>query len=98
MKNVCWSIKASKELNEVYDYWALHNKSNVYSEKILDETFRIINLVRSQSYIGEESKIKEIRRVLILENFSLFYKVMNDEIKVLSFFDNRRDPGNLKIN
>ena len=58
----------------------------------------MINLIRSQSYIGEESKIKKIRRVLILENFSLFYKVMNDEIKVLSFFDNRRDPGNLKIN
>ena len=97
MKKVSWSIKAQKELNEVYDYWNHHNKSNVYSEKILDETFRIINLVRSQSYIGEESKIKKIRRVLILENFSLFYKVRNDEIKVLTFFDNRRDPGNLKI-
>ena len=98
MKKVSWSIKASKELNEVYDYWTLHNKSNVYSEKILDETFRMINLVRSQSYIGEESKIKKIRRVLILENFSLFYKLLNDEIKILAFFDNRQDPGNLKIN
>lgn len=58
----------------------------------------MINLLRLQSYIGEESKIKKIRRVLFLENFSLFYKLMSDEIKVLSFFDNRRDPGNLKIN
>ncbi|MDP2452904.1 MULTISPECIES: type II toxin-antitoxin system RelE/ParE family toxin [unclassified Kaistella] len=98
MKKVSWSIKASKELNEVYDYWTLNNNSNIYSEKILDETFRMINLVRSQSYIGEESKIKRISRVLILENFSLFYRSMNDEIKVLSFFDNRLDPGNLKIN
>ncbi|SEV82041.1 hypothetical protein [Kaistella antarctica] len=69
MKNVSWSLKGSKELNEVYDYWTLHNKSNVYSEKILDESFRMINLVRSQSYIGEENKIKKIRRILILENF-----------------------------
>lgn len=98
MKKVSWSIKASKGLNEVYDYWTLHNKSNVYSEKILDETFRMINLIRSQSYIGEESKIKKIRRVLILDNFSLFYKILNDEIKILAFFDNRQDPGNLKIN
>ena len=98
MKNVSWSLKASKELNEVYDYWTLHNKSNVYSEKILDETFRMINLLRSQSYIGEESKIKKIRKVLILESFSLFYKLMNDEIKILSLFDNRRNPSNLKIN
>ena len=58
----------------------------------------MINLIRSQSYIGEESKIKKIRRILILENFSLYYKLMNDEIKVLSFFDNRQDSGNLKIN
>ena len=98
MKKVSWSVKASKELNDVCDYWTLHNNSNVYSEKILDETFRMINLVRSQSYIGEESKIKKIRRVLILENFSLFYKLLNDEIKILAFFDNRQDPGNLKIN
>ncbi|MCZ2084047.1 MAG: type II toxin-antitoxin system RelE/ParE family toxin [Flavobacteriales bacterium] len=98
MKKVSWSVKASRELNEVYDYWTLNNNSNVYSEKILDETFRMINFLRLQSYIGEESRIKKIRRVLILENFSLFYKLMNDEIKVLSFFDNRRDPGNLKIN
>ena len=58
----------------------------------------MINLVKSQNLIGEESKIKKIRRILILENFSLFYKLMNDEIKILSFFDNRRDPSNLKIN
>ena len=75
MKKVSWSKKASKELNELYDYWTLNNKSNIYAEKILDETFRMINLVRSQSYIGEESKTKKIRRVLILENFSLFYKL-----------------------
>ena len=80
MKKVSWSVKASRELNEVYDYWTLNNNSNAYSEKILDETFRMINLLRTQSYIGEESKIKKIRRVLILENFSLFYKLMNDEI------------------
>ena len=35
MKNVSWSLKASKKLNEVYDYWTLHNKFNVYSEKFL---------------------------------------------------------------
>ena len=63
MKKVSWSVKVSIELNDVYDYWTLHNKSNVYSEKILDETFRMINLLRSHSYIGEESKIKKIRRV-----------------------------------
>jgi hypothetical protein len=68
-----------------------------FSEKIIDETFRIIYLLRLQNFIGEESRFRKIRRVLILENFSLFYKVIDDEIKILSFFDNRRNPANINL-
>jgi hypothetical protein len=97
LKKVTWSLKASKELNNVYDYWESRNGSSLYSEKIIDETFRIIYLLRLQNFIGEESRFRKIRRVLILENFSLFYKVIDDEIKILSFFDNRRNPANINL-
>lgn len=59
MKKVKWSFKAKTELDAVCDYWTLHNNSNLYSEKIIDETFRMINLLRLQNSIGEESKIKK---------------------------------------
>ncbi|CAD7806044.1 hypothetical protein CHRY9390_01455 [Chryseobacterium aquaeductus] len=75
MIKIIWSICAKKEFDKVYQYWADHNKSNIYPEKILDETVRMINLLRDQNKIGLKSSTKELRRVLILENFSLSYRL-----------------------
>jgi len=74
MIKIIWSICAKKEFDKVYQYWSDHNKSNIYSEKILDETLRMINLLRDQNKIGIKSSTNELRRVLILENFSLSYR------------------------
>lgn len=97
MIKIIWSIRAKKEFDKVYQYWSDHNKSNIYSEKILDETLRMINLLRDQNKIGIKSNTKELRRVLILENFSLSYRVTKKEIKIFSFFDNRQNPEKNKF-
>lgn len=98
MIKIIWSIRAKKEFDKVYQYWSDHNKSNIYSEKILDETLRMINLLRDQNKIGIKSNTKELRRVLILENFSLSYRLTKKEIKIFSFFDNRQNPKKNKFN
>ena len=38
---------------------------------------------------------KEIRRALVLHNFSLFYQIFTDRIEIVFFFDNRNDPKKL---
>lgn len=98
MTKITWSVRAKKEIDKVYQYWTNHNESNIYSEKILDETLRMINLIRNQNKIGLKSSTKELRRVLILENFSLSYQTSTKEIRILSFFDNRQDPKKNKFN
>jgi len=98
MTKINWSVRAKKEIDKVYQYWTNHNKSNIYSEKILDETLRMINLIRNQNKIGLKSSTKELRRVLILENFSLSYRTSTKEIRILSFFDKRQDPKKNKFN
>lgn len=98
MTKITWSVRVKKEIDKVYQYWTNHNESNIYSEKILDETLRMINLIRNQNKIGLKSSTKELRRVLILENFSLSYQTSTKEIRILSFFDNRQDPKKNKFN
>ncbi|MCI3939377.1 type II toxin-antitoxin system RelE/ParE family toxin [Chryseobacterium aahli] len=98
MIKIIWSIRARKEFDKVYQYWTSHNKSNTYSEKVLNETLRMINLLRNQNKIGLKSNVKELRRVLILENFSLSYRISKKEIRILSFFDNRQNPRKNKFN
>jgi len=98
MIKIIWSIRAKKEFDKVYQYWSDHNKSNIYSEKILDETLRMINLLRDQNKIGIKSNTKELRRVLILENFSLSYRVTKKEIKIFHFLIPDKIRRKIKFN
>jgi len=92
MKKIEWTFRARKEFDNTYLFWIEHNKSDIYSEKLLDETLRKINLIAQNSKIGEENKKRKLRRVLVLEKFSIVYKEDKNGIRIVSFFDNRRKP------
>lgn len=92
---VTWSQRAKNELDDTCNFWINKNKSNTYSDKLLDETLRKINLIIENPKIGIESKHKNLRRVLVLDNFSLTYKLLKQNIHIVSFFDNRRNPNSL---
>lgn len=89
---IFWSLRAKNDFDRVYRYWEERYGSNTYSEKLLDETLRITNLLKDQKKIALRKIRKNLQRVLILENYSLIYQIIINEIKVVSFFDNRQDP------
>ncbi|PZU88738.1 MAG: hypothetical protein DI529_05130 [Chryseobacterium sp.] len=89
---VTWTLRAKKELDDTCNFWINKNKSNFYSDKLLNETLRKINLIIENPTIGLESKKSKLRRVLVLEKFSLIYKLSKNNIQIVSFFDNRRNP------
>lgn len=100
MRKIVWSDKAQKEFDRIYKYWVKHNQSDLYSEKLLDETLRIIKIVSENPEIGEKLKLKRFanyRRGLVLENFSVIYRSYETKIVVSAFFDNRRDPEEMKL-
>ncbi len=92
---IIWSQRAKNELKDTCNFWINKNKSNAYSDKLLNETLRKIDLIIENPKIGFESKKSRLRRVLILENFSLTYKHSKNHIQIVSFFDNRRNPNSL---
>ena len=53
----------------------------------------MINQIAENPLIGEEVG-KNFRRVLVLLNFSIIYKVHKEKINISAFFDNRRNPDN----
>lgn len=91
MKKVEWTLRAKKEFDNTFNYWINHNKSDIYSQKLLDETLRKVNLIAENPLVGEVV-FRNSRRVLVLENFSVVYKTTKNIIKINAFFDNRRDP------
>ena len=93
MKKIVWSRRAIKEFDDTSLFWEINNNSDVYSQKLLDETLIKINQIAENPLIGEKVG-GNFRRVLVLQNFSIIYKVHKEKINISAFFDNRRNPEN----
>ena len=91
MKKIDWSRRAIKEFDDTSLFWEINNNSNAYSQKLLDETLIKINQIAENPLIGEEVG-NNLRRVLVLQKFSIIYKVRKGKINISAFFDNRRNP------
>ena len=89
--------KALHEQAEILTYWIARNKSNTFSKKILLELKDKELLLKQNPLIGKATDFEQVRVVIILKNFSLFYRVKPGIVEILSFWDNRRDPENIEI-
>ncbi|MCY0967654.1 type II toxin-antitoxin system RelE/ParE family toxin [Chryseobacterium wangxinyae] len=99
MFKVKWTSEAQEQYFKTLEYWIEHNKSSSYSEKIIKETMYTESLLVQNPFIGliVENTNDEVRRVLVLLNFSLFYRITSDTLEIISFWGNKMNPEDLKI-
>lgn len=93
-RNVIWSRTADIQFVGILEYWVKKNKSNTYSKKLLKLVVEKTNQIAETPYIYKSTDFKNVR-VASLKNFSIYYKVLNDEIIIAAFWDNRQNPLNL---
>jgi plasmid stabilization system protein ParE len=93
MFKIKWTPEAEKLYFETLEYWINHNKSNNYSLKIIAEVERKEKLLSNNPFIGAIifGTKEEVRRVLVLENFSIHYRVKKTTVEILSFWVNKKD-------
>ena len=96
---VSWSYEAEIQYYDTLLFWIEKTKSEKYSEKIEKEGAKISNILKTFPKIGAIYESKEIRRVIILSNFSIFYRILEEqnEIEIIAFWDNRNDPEKLQF-
>ena len=94
---VSWSYEAEIQYYDTLLFWIEKTKSEKYSEKIEKEVAKISNTLKTFPKIGAIYESKGIRRVVILSNFSIFYRILEEqnEIEIIAFWDNRNDPKEL---
>ena len=99
MKNgysLLWTENAKSELSEIINYIATEwNEVAVrkFAKKLETALESILTMPTASP---ESSSKKNIRRKVINKQTSIYYKILNDEIVILSIFDNRRDNANYK--
>lgn len=97
MFQISWTRKALFSFADTLNYWNFHNSSQKYSRKLRIEVEKKEKLISKNPNIGTLSEIEGIRYVLIDKNFSIYYRVVENTVEILAFWDNRRNPDKLEI-
>ena len=100
MKNgykILWTDFALKELQKTIEYleenWTEKELRNLAEN--IEEKVALIS--QNPNLFQASSHKKEIRRVIILTYNTLYYRVKNDQIEIISFFSNRQSPKKRKL-
>lgn len=100
MKNgyeIVWSDFALNELQNTITYleenWTKRELRILASR--LEST---LSLISKNPFIFQSSEIKkDLRRVIILKHNTLYYRLKNNKIEIISFFSNRQSPQRRKL-
>ncbi|MBS1532218.1 MAG: type II toxin-antitoxin system RelE/ParE family toxin [Bacteroidetes bacterium] len=63
------------------------------AERFVDKTYKLLNLIVKQPYMFKAYQGNDVRIGLITRQTSVVYRVLNDHIEVLFFWDNRQEPA-----
>ena len=97
MFQIIWSDEAEVDYIETLNYWIENNQSDKYALKLMEEVEKKEDLISENPFTGTPSEIENVKSVLVDRNFSIYYKINDDTIEILSFWDNRRNPENREL-
>lgn len=98
MKNtykLIWSDEALNNLKGIIDYlenrWT-KREINKFAQ-LLDKQLK---LIENNPYLFAESdKLKGLRKSVLSRQTTIYYRIINFEIRIITLFDNRQNPNKL---
>jgi plasmid stabilization system protein ParE len=92
---IFWTSAAKKSYEEVIEFLAQRWSQKEINQFIL-RTEEVLILMSNNPNIYPIVS-PDIHRCILSKHNSLFFKINDDKITILACWDNRKDPGNLKI-
>ncbi len=101
MKKVIWSDFASDNLKLIYNYHK--NNANIsVAKKIKKKIFEATHLVSKQTEMGQVEfwleHLNEGHRYLVVGNYKIIYRNIDDVILITDIFDTRQNPSTMNDN
>lgn len=93
-RNVVWTRTADIQFVGVLEYWVKRNKSNLYAKKLVRLVYKRTEQIVENPFIYKLTDFKDTR-VASLGNFSIYYKITDEQIIISAFWDNRQNPQEL---
>ena len=95
-REVIWSKNSEIQLQEILEFFTKRNKSGLYSRKLYKKFKTELTTVSKNPDLGIKTKLDQIRG-LIIEDYILFYEILEDRIIILKVWDCRQNPDKLNI-
>ncbi|GAB3004078.1 type II toxin-antitoxin system RelE/ParE family toxin [Cyclobacterium sp. 1_MG-2023] len=92
-----WSLEAIYEFEAICEYWDKRNNSNLYSRKLFKLTQEVIKIIEKHPKLGVNSNSANIKMRLVENNYYLIYKICDEHIEILKFWDTRQNPKKRKF-
>lgn len=94
--NILWTPSALEELEQTIEYLQLHFMDKEI-KKLVQKIESLIEIISQNPFIFPISESKNIHKLVILEFNTMYYRVNNGSVEILSFFSNRQSPQKRKI-
>ena len=89
---VFWSKRADRKFDKILEYLMLEWGEHV-TNAFVKKGYDFLDILSEYPKIGTiENKEKGIRGFTIVKQVNIFYKIYNDKIVILNFFDNSQNP------
>lgn len=95
-KKVIWSANAQNSLIDILSYWIEENGNKKYSLKLYDDFKKIERIISHFPNIGKQTDRKDVRNYIKL-NFSVYYQEIDNMIRIINVWDNRRNPDDFRL-
>jgi hypothetical protein len=93
---IIWTKNSELQLQEILEFFTERNKSGLYSRKLYKKFKTELLTVSKNPELGIKTKFDHIRG-LIIEDYILFYEIVEDRILILKVWDCRLNPDKLII-
>lgn len=93
---VIWTKVSEIQLQEILEFFTNRNKSGEYSRKLYKKFKAELKSVSKNPELGINTKLDLIRG-LIIEDYIIFYEILEDRIIILKVWDRRQNPDKLNI-
>ena len=94
---IVWTNKAIADLDNIIEYLTNH-----WTEKEISGFFKKldkrINIIGQRPLLYPVTKMrKNVRRSVLTTQISIYYRISKRSVEILTLFDNRQNPSNLKV-
>ena len=94
---IVWSRRATLKFDQIISY-LIAEWGEKSAKEFFIKVFEFLETLSEFPEIGSiENKEKNIRGFTIVKQVNIFYRITNDKILILLFFDNRQNPKKKKL-